>query len=166
MKKVFLITSFILITSFSFGQYALQKGESQFNAGLGFSSWGIPVYAGFDVGVHRDISVGGELSVRNRYDNFEGKKYKQNVIGLSGNGNYHFNTLLEIPRDWDFYAGLNLGLYFWSSSDDYPEDMGSNVGLGAQIGGRHYFNNRVGINLEFGGANTFSGGKVGVTVKL
>ncbi len=35
----------------------------------------------------------------------------QNIIaqyfGLSFNGNYHFNTVLEIPKDWDLYAGLN-----------------------------------------------------------
>jgi outer membrane immunogenic protein len=166
MKKILLIGSFILITSFSFGQYALQKGQSQINAGFGFSSWGIPVYAGFDVGVHRDISVGGELSIRNHYDDYEDTEYKHNVIGISGNGNYHFNSLLEIPREWDFYAGLNLGFYFWNSSDDYPEDDGSSVGLGAQIGGRYYFNDRFGLNLEFGGANTFSGGKFGVTIKL
>ncbi len=166
MKKILLIGSFILITHFSFGQYALAKGQAQFNAGVGFSSWGVPVYAGFDVGVHRDISLGGELSVRNYRDNYTNTRYKHNIIGVSGNGNYHFNTLLEIPKDWDFYAGLNLGFYFWNSSNDYPGNERSGVGLGAQVGGRYYFNDKFGLNLELGGANTFSGGKFGVTFKL
>ncbi|MDZ7647907.1 MAG: hypothetical protein U5K54_12400 [Cytophagales bacterium] len=104
--------------------------------------------------------------MRNHYDNYEDTKYKHNVIGIAGNGNYHFNTLLEIPKEWNFYAGLNLGLYFWNSSDEYSGDEGSGVGLGAQIGGRYYFNERIGLNLELGGANTFSGGKFGVSIKL
>ena len=39
--------------------------------------------------------------------------------------------------------------------------------LGFQIGGRYYFTNKVGINLEFGGGhNTLSGGKIGISIKL
>jgi hypothetical protein len=40
------------------------------------------------------------------------------------------------------------------------------VGLGAQIGGRYYLSDKVGLNLEFGGGNAFSGGKFGVSIKL
>ena len=82
------------------------------------------------------------------------------------NGNYHFNTLLDIPTNWDFYAGLNLGFYFWNSDDDYPGTRSSGLALGGQIGGRYYFSKKFGINLEAGGANAFSGGKFGVTIKL
>jgi len=85
---------------------------------------------------------------------------------VSANGNYHFNSLLDIPNNWDFYAGLNLGFYIWNSSDDYPGSNTSGLGLGAQVGGRYYFNDKLGVNLEFGGGNAFSGGKVGVSVRL
>jgi hypothetical protein len=167
MKKLFIIASLLLITHFSFGQYALSKGETQLNAGLGLSSWGVPVYVGFDVGVHPDISVGGELSFRSYRDNWQGDRYNHNIIGISGNGNYHFNTLLNIPEEWDFYAGLNLGFYIWSTeNDEYDGDGSSGLGLGAQVGGRYYFNDRFGINLEVGGANAFSGGKFGISLKL
>jgi len=40
------------------------------------------------------------------------------------------------------------------------------MGRGAQIGGRYYFTQKVGINLELGGGNAFSGGKIGLTFKL
>lgn len=166
MKKLLLLGVFLVVAQFSFGQYALSKGEAQINAGLGFSSWGVPVYAGFDVGVHPDISVGGEFSFRSYRDNYFGNRYNHSIIGISGNGNYHFNTLLEIPEEWDFYAGLNLGFYFWNSDNDYPGNESSGVGLGAQVGGRYYFSERVGVNLEFGGGNVFSGGKFGVSIKL
>ncbi len=166
MRKQLFTILLILCSYLTFAQYALPKGKSQLNAGLGFSSWGTPVYLGFDYGVHPDISVGGELSYREYQDNYNSYDYSHNVIGISGNGNYHFNHALEIPKNWDFYAGLNVGFYIWSSSDDYHGSHSSGLGLGAQIGGRYYFNDKIGLNIEFGGGNAFSGGKIGLTFKL
>ena len=71
-----------------------------------------------------------------------------------------------MTNQWDFYAGLNLGYYTWSSPSDYPGNRTSGLGLGAQVGGRYYFTPKVGINLEIGGGNAFSGGKIGLTFKL
>jgi len=166
MKKLIILSALILAGHMTFAQYALSKGQAQFNAGLGFSSWGIPVYAGIDAGVHKDISVGGELSYRSYHDRHNEHRYDHGILGLSGNGNYHFNSLLNIPKQWDFYAGLNVGLYFWNSDDDYPGNRNSGLALGAQIGGRYYFTERFGLNLEVGGANSLSGGKFGVTITL
>jgi hypothetical protein len=73
---------------------------------------------------------------------------------------------LNIPSTWDFYAGLNLGFYYWNSRNDYPGNSRSGIGLGAQIGGRYYFTNKIGLNLELGGGNAFSGGKVGISIRL
>lgn len=165
MKKL-LLSIFLLSSALSFGQYMLGKGEKQLNAGVGFSSWGLPVYIGMDFGVGKDISLGAELSFRSYSDRWLDKKYKHNVIGISGNANYHFNSLLNIPEQFDFYAGLNVGFYYWTSDADYYGDNTSGLGLGGQIGFRYYWNERMGINLEGGGGNAFSGGKLGITVKL
>jgi len=166
MKKLIVLCVICLAAQISFAQYALRKGQGQFNAGVGLSSWGLPVYAGFDVGVHRDISVGGELSYRAYYDRPDNNRYHHSIVGLSSNGNYHFNTLLNMPTNWDFYAGLNLGFYFWNSDNDYPGDHTSGLQLGAQVGGRYYFTERFGLNLEVGGTPAFSGGKFGITLKF
>lgn len=166
MKKNILTLFLILISNVIFAQSPIAKGESQINAGVGLSSWGIPVFVGFDYGVHPDITVGGELSLRSFSDNYANVRYNHSVIGISGNGNYHFNRILEISRKWDFYAGLNLGFYVWNSPDKYAGSHSSGLGLGGQIGGRYFFTNKVGINLEFGGGNAFSGGKLGLTFKL
>ena len=166
MKKQ-ILTFALLITAISvFAQGPISKGQSQINAGVGFSSWGVPVYFGFDHGVSQDITLGGELSFRSYDDNWSGRSYNHSVVGILGNANYHFNTILNIPSDWDFYAGLNLGFYNWSSPNDYDGSHTSGLGLGAQIGGRYYFSNNVGINLEFGGGNGLSGGKFGITIKI
>lgn len=166
MKKQLLIISFLLCSSLIFAQSPVSKGESQINVGVGLSSWGIPVYIGLDYGIHPDITLGGELSYRTYRDKYSNVNYDHSVFGISGNGNYHFNRVLGIPRNWDFYAGLNLGFYIWQSSDAYYGSHSSGLGFGGQIGGRYYFNDKVGLNLEFGGGNAFSGGKLGLTFRL
>lgn len=166
MKKLFMSLGLMLITSLTFAQSPLPVGRTQLNAGFGLSEYGLPVYIGFDHSVHRDITVGAELSYRNWNEDWEGHDYDRNVWGISGNANYHFNTILNIPRNWDFYAGLNVGFDVWNSPADYHGSHTSGLGLGAQIGGRYYFNNKVGINLEVGGGNEFNGGKIGLTIKL
>jgi hypothetical protein len=166
MKKQLVTVGLLFLAVFSFAQNPIEKGQGQFNAGLGFSSWGIPLYIGFDIGVHRDITVGGEFSLRFYDDRYREVTYNQSIIGISGNGNYHFNNLLQIPSNWDFYVGLNLGFYIWNNQDKYPGPHASGLGLGAQIGGRYYITDKFGLNLEFGGGNSFSGGKFGISVRL
>ncbi len=166
MKKQILIPFFLIMTSAIFAQGPISKGQSQINVGVGLSTWGVPVYLGFDYGIHPDFTLGAELSYRGYYDHWREYKYHHSIIGFLGNANYHFNTILGIPSPWDFYAGLNLGFYSWSSPNDYEGSHNSGIGLGAQIGGRYYFNNKLGVNLEFGGGNAFRGGKFGLTIKL
>ena len=166
MKKTILSIGFLLFTTVLFAQKPISKGQTQLNAGIGFSGWGMPVYVGLDYGVHPDISVGGELSYRSYSESFVGTKYSHSVIGIIGNGNYHFNRVMNIPSPWDFYAGLNLGFYSLSSPSNYGGSNSSGLGLGAQIGGRYYFSGKWGINLEVGGGNSVSGGKFGITFKL
>lgn len=164
MKKINLLALLLIFAAFTVNAQApLAKGGKQLNAGIGFSDWGVPIYAGVDFGVHRDITVGFEGSFRSYSDSWGGTHYSHTIIGLAGNGNYHFNRILEIPSKFDFYAGLNLGFYIWSSSSDYHGDGSSGLGLGAQVGGRYFFSKNFGLNLEFGGGNAFSGGKFGIT---
>lgn len=166
MKKQILTIVLLIATGTLFAQAPLAKGESQINFGLGFSSGSIPVYLGFDYAVHKDITLGAELSWRGYNEHYDKHDYRHSVLGISGNANYHFNTVLNIPSNWDFYAGLNIGFYNWNSPNDYNGSHNSGLGLGAQIGGRYYFSDKVGINLEFGGGNAFSGGKIGLSIKL
>ncbi len=166
MNKIIGILALLLISMPAFSQYSLSKGRSQINAGVGLSSWGVPVYVGFDYGAGKDVTIGAEVSHRSYRENWRNDKYRHSITGISANVNYHFNSVLDISRDWDFYAGLNLGFYAWSSPNGYNGDDFGGLGLGAQIGGRYFFSNKAGINLEFGGGNAFSGGKIGLTFKL
>jgi outer membrane immunogenic protein len=150
MKKIVLVSIVTVFTSLMLqAQCPLEVGGKQLNAGVGFSGWGVPLYVGLDYGLVEDITLGGKLSLTTHQGN-------DLIIGLAANGNYHFNTLLDIPKEWDFYAGLTCG-YFANS------DFG--LGLYAQIGGRYFFKNNFGLNLELGGGN-ISGGTFGITYKF
>jgi hypothetical protein len=153
MRKITLLLAFIAITTLAMAQSApLSKGEKQLNFGLGFGS-GLPAYFGMDFAVHDDITLGGTLGV-----NLDGFDY----LSIAGRGDYHFNRIIGIPSEWDFYAGLNLG--FVTGLNDYTGTSG--LDLGAQVGGRYYWNDKWGINLEAGGGMINYGGKVGLTMKL
>ena len=157
--------TFLTLISFSVqAQAPLRVGRNQLNFGVGISGWGVPLYIGFDHGFRKDITLGGEFSFRSYSDNFNNNKYRHSIISLSANGNYHFNSILDIPNDWDFYAGLNLGYYYWNSPSAYRGDGASGIGLGAQIGARYFFSKSLAANLELGGATVTSGGKFGLTL--
>jgi outer membrane immunogenic protein len=166
MKRIILLLILFVAASAIFAQCPVAKGQAQFNGGVGFSSWGVPIYMGLDYGIHKDVTLGGELSFNSYREKYANHYYNHTITGISGNCNYHFNHILNIPQDWDFYAGLNLGFYIWKSPDNYYGSHSSGLDLGAQIGGRYYFTETVGVNLEFGGGNAFSAGKIGVSVKL
>ncbi len=166
MKKLFLVAMLAIISGYSFGQSPLPLGRNQLNFGVGLSEWGVPFYIGLDHSVHRDITIGGELSYRSYDEDYNHYRYHHTITGLSANGNYHFNTVLDIPQNWDLYAGLNLGFYIWTSPTDYYGSRKSGLGLGGQIGGRYYFTDRIALNLEFGGGNAFTGGKFGLSFKF
>ncbi|MDP2089358.1 MAG: hypothetical protein Q8J84_08150 [Flavobacteriaceae bacterium] len=168
MKKLFITATIalFLISGFAFGQSSLPVGKTQLNVGVGLSEWGVPFYIGIDKSIHKDFTIGGEFSYRSYNEKWDSSDYRHNIMGFSGNGNYHFNTIMDIPQNWDFYAGLNLGFYIWSSPDTYSGSHSNGLGLGAQIGGRYNLSDKVGLNLEFGGGNAFTGGKLGITVKL
>jgi hypothetical protein len=151
LKKFVLLISIILVSTASYSQSPIGEGGKQVNFGVGLFDTGFPVYVGMDYGVHPDITVGGQL----------GLDLEFNYFSISGRGDYHFNTLLEIPRDWDFYAGLSVG--FLGGIDN---DYSSGFDLGIQVGGRYYWNSDWGLNLEFGGGNNLAGGRFGVSKRF
>ena len=164
MKKILFLGALLFGFATASAQAPLEEGRMQLNGGFGFSNAGVPIYVGLDYGVYPDITVGGEISYRSVNDD----GYKYSAIGLVANGNYHFNTVLNIPSEFDFYAGVSVGYYSWS--DNTPSGYGrvahsSGLVPYLQVGGRYFFSENFGLNLEIGGGN-ISGGKIGVTYKF
>lgn len=162
MKKLLLAFMFILSGQMAFSQN-VGTGDSQINAGVGFGgSWGIPVYVGFDYGVHKDWTVGAELSFASQKFN---NTYKGTWFGLGANANYHFNSVLNIPAPWDLYAGATLAYNSFKYDTGYI-GTASGVGFSGQVGARYFFSPKFGLNLEYGGGTVASGGKAGVTLRF
>ena len=168
MKKFILIVAFGLISNGIFAQAPLEEGGAQLNAGVGLSGWGVPVYFGADFGVARDFTLGGQLSFQTDDNYHNGHDHNDSAFGIGVNGNYHFNRILNMPSKFNFYAGANVTYYIWNYDDNYNDGHPDHdsVGLGLQVGGRYFFNDTFGLNLELGGNTVNSGAKFGVTFKL
>lgn len=138
-------------------QEFLKEGEFQLNAGLGLSTRGIPIYVGADYGLMKNITLGGELSFRSKNE----ATATYSALGISVNGNYHFDFLPEA----DIYGGANIGYYSWSASNGTPSNNYSAFSVGLQAGIRYFFDDTWGVNFELGGGN-ISGAKIGVTYKF
>jgi len=150
MKRIKLLVALFFIAGTMMAQSGaapLSKGGRQLNFGLGFSSNGLPTYVGMDFAFHNDWTAGPVVKLVFD-DNFG--------FGALGRVDYHWNRLLDIPSNWDFYLGASLGVI---SQDEFDFDFG------LQIGGRWYWSDKWGLNLEFGGGTGY-GGSVGLSMKL
>ncbi len=155
IKKIGFATLLNILTCMSVsaqGAAPLAEGEMQFNFGFSLHGGGLPIYGGMDYAVHPDVTVGAEMGL-----NLDGFDY----LTVKGYGDYHFNTLLGIPPEWDFYAGSKLGL----GTDFYDGGTTSGFVYDVHVGGRWYWNKKWGLNLEFAGSSTVSG-RMGVSMKL
>lgn len=171
MKKILVIVGLFFVTMTASAQATLGEGNVQLNAGVGLSGWGVPMYVGLDYGVTEDFTLGGEFSFRTYSETVGYNKWRHTGLGIFVNGNYHFNRILNIPSEIDFYAGLSLGYYHWTTKIDgagvysYGGSLGSGLGFAGQVGGRYFFSDNFGINLEIGGGSTY-GAKFGITYKF
>ncbi len=153
MKRITIVLAALMFSGLIFaqdGKAPLSKGEMQLNFGLGFSIDGLPVYGGIDVAVHDDITVGGNMAF-----DLAGFDY----MILNARGDYHWNRLMGIPSNWDFYTGLNLGGSVGMGSYD------SGLHLDIHLGGRWYWNEKWALNMEIGGGTGF-GSSIGVSMKF
>ncbi|MDH5474174.1 MAG: hypothetical protein OEX22_00635 [Cyclobacteriaceae bacterium] len=172
MKKL----SFLILLTFSISlanaQSPIRKGEKQFNFGTGASTFGIPVYLGMDFGIHENISLGPILSFR-AYNTtvidpvtFIRTNTTETAFGIGFNGDFHFNNLLSIPREFDVYAGASVSYFVINSTTGVTTNtLLPNVGVNPHVGGRYNFNPKWSVQAQVD-AGTHSGAMVGFTFKL
>jgi outer membrane immunogenic protein len=153
-RKIIFTIVFCMATLFAFTQSPIGKGGKQLNFGVTGNSYYIPVYIGFDFGVHSDITIGPQAGLDLAF----------NYLNLGFRGDYHFNTIIGIPQNWDFYAGLSSGFSIKMKSNEIKVSDG--FFIGAQVGGRWYWSDIWGLNVEFGLGNLFGSGRIGLSVRL
>ncbi|NPA37904.1 MAG: hypothetical protein GXO47_13765 [Chlorobi bacterium] len=145
MKRINIVIAMFLFTGVLFAQSGapLSQGESQLNFGMGYDDYvGFPLYVGFDYAVQDDITIGASTAFD--LGGFD-------AMNILVRGDYHWNSLMEIPSDWDFYTGVDMG-------GDIPLNKYWVGGFHFQvhIGGRYYFNDKWALHTEFGGGTGFS----------
>lgn len=167
MKHLQALSLFLLVSTLVAAQGPLAYDGNQFNLSSGYTTNGIPVNLSFEFGWGEDYSLGIEGSYRLYDETLDNRDFDHGIFGFAIFGNYHFNTMLKLPDQWNVYAGANVGFYKWFSEEGYLEYSNSRnsstLGVGIQIGGRYYFNDNFGVFLEGQGGTEVVGGRLGVS---
>jgi len=149
MKKLF----FAFILTLGAVSVHGQNQGSHINAGLGLDGRGIPIYGSYDWGFRDDFNLGVGASLSTGGNDYDG-----GIFGAGFFTQWYADRILDIPSDFDVYAGLGVYYYTYKNGDD--------LDLGLFVGGRYYFNDSMGVNLELGAGSTLAGAKIGVTWQL
>lgn len=165
-KTTTLLFIALFISVASHAQYSMAKKTEEVNAGVGISSWGVPIYLGYDYSIHKNISIGAEASVRSYNEQWENYRFHHIIYGILANANYHLNSLIFIPKELDLYLGINMGVYVWTNPDRSYEKKVSCIGAGGQVGIRYFTNDNVAFHFEIGGGMAFNAFKLGITYKI
>lgn len=157
MKRT--VTILIMLLSFAITTAMAQEGGTgasgtRVNVGTGIwtkSPVIMPIHAGMEFGVHKDISVGFDLEWRLFNDG-----WSHSVFVFQARGDYYFNNLIGIQDTWDVYAGLQLGGGIITAASNYPgSNQGFNFAVDGVAGGRWYFSDSMSLNAELGLAGLF-----------
>lgn len=143
MKKLLLL-AFVIFTAYNVNAQAQKY--------LNFGGLGTGLYVGYEIPLGSLITIVPQASTNYNFDNFL----------VSAKGNFYFDDLFGLSSPWDVYAGLGLGWRIDGGNDNNGNDGFS---FGAQIGGRWFWNEKWGLNGEFGWSGAALGG-IGVTMKM
>jgi outer membrane immunogenic protein len=154
MRKIVLVIACLALSAQGL---RAQNNDTHFNAGVGLHGWGIPLYASYDWGFRGDfnLGVGGSLSLAG--DGNDGRPDGL-AMGAGFFSQWYADRILDIPSEFDLYGGLGIFYYGYKNGND--------LDLNGFIGGRYYFNDNLGVNLELGGGSALTGGKIGFSWQL
>jgi hypothetical protein len=146
MKKLFLVLMTAFFGTIVNAQAYTGKGDQKVQAGLSAWGYGTGITGTYDYGLNKLISVGAGLNVY--FDNYKDHD-KDNRVFAFGRLNFHLNEALDLPAKWDIYPGVDVGV------------LGKDFGIGAHIGARYFFTEKVGVFAEVG-----NNGSIGVSFNL
>lgn len=135
MKKLILAFSMLFAVGTASAQAWNGKGDQKVQVGLNSWGYGTGITGSYDYGLGKIVSVGAGANIY--FDGYKDNN-KDNNFFVFGRVGFHLQEPLNLPSQWDIYPGVNLGL------------LGSDFGIGAHLGVRYFFNNKVGIYGEFG----------------
>lgn len=146
MKKLMFTALLMMAGTAAQAQAWTGKGDQKINAGFSVWGYGTGIAGTYDYGLNRLISVGAGLNVY--FDNYRNND-DDNRAFVFGRLNFHLKDALELPEKLDIYPGVDLGV------------VGRDFGIGAHIGARYFFTERIGVFAEVG-----NNGSLGVSINL
>ena len=146
MKKLVFMFTLMFFGATANAQAWTGKGDQKIQLGLSAWGYGTGVTGTYDYGLNQLLSVGAGL---NGY--FDGYKDddKDNRVFVFGRLNFHLREALDLPEKLDIYPGVDVGV------------LGKNFGIGAHIGARYFFTDKIGVFAEVG-----NNGSLGVSFNL
>jgi len=146
MKKLFFVLMIVFFGTAANAQAYTGKGDQKIQLGLSAWGYGTGVTGTYDYGLNKLVSVGAGL---NAYFGDYKDNDKDNRVFVFGRVNFHLNEALDLPSKWDIYPGVDVGV------------LGKDFGIGAHIGARYFFTEKVGVFAEVG-----NNGSIGVSFNL
>lgn len=122
------------------------KGDQKIQLGLNAWGYGTGVTGTYDYGLNKLISVGAGLNAY--FGNYKDND-KDNRVFVFGRLNFHLKDALQLPEKLDIYPGVDVGV------------LGKDFGIGAHIGARYFFTDKIGVFAEVG-----NNGSLGVSFNL
>jgi len=146
MKKLVFMFALIFAGATANAQAWTGKGDQKINAGLNAWGYGTGITGTYDYGLNNLISIGAGLN--GYFDNYKDNDSDNNVF-IFGRLNFHLKDALQLPEKLDIYPGVDVGV------------LGKDFGIGAHIGARYFFTERIGVFAEIG-----NNGSLGVSINL
>ncbi len=134
MKKM-ILALMLFAGIFANAQAYTGKGDQKVNLGLNAWGYGTGITATYDYGLSDVISIGAGGNAY--FDNYRDNN-KDNRVFIFGRLNFHLREALDLPEQLDIYPGVDLGV------------LGRDFGIGAHIGARYFFTDKVGVFAEVG----------------
>lgn len=173
MKKTMIITCLLLMV-FHFNGYSQEKYGRTLNLGLGVAGhYGYYKYAGrsipvfninYEIDVAKNFTLAPFASIYTFTDDYywgnnnnpdRYYRYSEVVIPIGVKGYYYFDDLINIPSEWDIYAGASLGAVIVNSTweSGYLGDKNyyhgnNNIYLDIHIGASYQLSDRIGAYLD------------------
>lgn len=146
MKKLFFVLMMGFLGTAANAQAYTGKGDQKIQLGMSAWGYGTGITGTYDYGLNKLLSVGAGL---NAYFGDYKDNDKDNRVFVFGRLNFHLQEALDLPSKWDIYPGVDVGV------------LGKDFGIGAHIGARYFFTEKVGVFAEVG-----NNGSIGVSFNL
>ncbi|SDQ47843.1 hypothetical protein SAMN05421664_1751 [Chryseobacterium soldanellicola] len=146
MKKLVFMFTLIFFGATANAQAWTGKGDQKIQLGLSAWGYGTGVTGTYDYGLNKLISVGAGL---NAYFGDYKDNDNDNRVFIFGRLNFHLKDALQLPEKLDIYPGVDVGV------------LGKDFGIGAHIGARYFFTDKIGVFAEVG-----NNGSLGVSFNL